>query len=175
MKENLGTLVSKFVLERVDSPSPDEIEIWSQLVYTALFSSGFVVWLPIAKKCSSENTITNELNILIGEIAKDANVWINSKIREALKISDFKIMTDLVPEIKFHLKAMFTEAIGVIAERKYTLELARSHSCFVHLKANLEQIAMTAKIPINIQHVLKQGLAGCDSMAEEIQVALKSK
>jgi len=64
MEENSGVLINKFVSERVDTPHPDEIDIWSQLVYAALFSVGFIFWLPIAKNCSSEDEMTNQLNNL---------------------------------------------------------------------------------------------------------------
>jgi len=49
MDNNLGKLASQFVAERVDIPHPDEVDLWIQLVYAALFSAGFVVWLPTAK------------------------------------------------------------------------------------------------------------------------------
>ena len=175
MKENLGVFVSKFVSERVDTPHPEEIDVWSQLVYAALFSVGFIFWPSIAKKCSSEDEMTNRLNNLIDEISKDADVWINRKIQEALKISDSNITINSVPEIKFHISAMFNEAIAAITNSKLSLELAQSHACFSHLQANLQKLALVSKTQIDVKDVLKKGLSGCDAMVEEIQKALKSK
>ncbi len=175
MEENLGILVNKFVLERVDTPHPKEIDVWSQLVYTDLFSVGFIFWLPIAKKCLSEDEMTSKLNNLIDEIAKNAD-WIGCKIQKSLNISELKITHNyLVSEIKFHLSAMFTEAIAAITEGKLSLELARSHACFVHLQANLQKLTLVSKSSIDIKNVIIKGLSGCDVMVKEIQEALKSK
>lgn len=175
MEEKLGVLASKFVSERVDTPHPKEINVWSQLVYTALFSVGFIFWIPIAKKCLSEDEMTNQLNDLIDEIAKDADVWINHKTKEALKMSGLNITVNSVPEIKFHLSAMFKEAIAAMTEGKLSLESARSHACFVHLQANLQKLTLVSKVQIDVKDVLTKGLSGCDAMVEEIQKALKSK
>lgn len=175
MEENSGVLINKFVSERVDAPHPDEIDIWSQLVYAALFSVGFIFWLPIAKKCSSEDEMTNQLNNLIDEIANNAD-WIGHKIQESLKLSELKITNNhLVPEIKFHLGAMFTEAIAAVTEEKLSLELARSHACFVHLQANLRKLTLVSKVQMDLKDVIIKGLSGCDAMVEELQKVLKSK
>ena len=175
MEENLGVLVSKFVSERVDNPNPRGIDTWSQLVYAALFSVGFVVWSSIATNCSSESEMNGQLNTLIDDIAEDAKVWINHKTQEVLKISDLNIMVNSAPEIKFHLGAMFAEAIEAVNQHKLSLELARSHACFVHLQANLRKLILISKIQLDIKDVLTKGLSGCDAMVGELQNAIKSK
>ena len=174
-QENLGAFVSKFVSERVATPHPEEIEAWSQLDYAELFSVGFIIWLPVAKKCLSEDDMTNQLNNLIDEIAKDANVWIHHKVQETLKVSGLNITINSVSEIKFHLSAMFKEAIAAMTESKLSLELARSHACFVHLQANLRKLTLVSKVQIDVKDVLTKGLSGCDALVEEIQKSLKSK
>jgi hypothetical protein len=174
MSENMGQLVSRFVAERVDDPCPEEVEVWSHLVYAGLFSSGFVVWLPIAKASSSQDHMRVELSRLVDEIAKDADLWMGSKICQALRIADSNISVHAVPEIRFHLLAMFDEAIAAIAEGKLTADAARSSACFVHLQANLRRLALVGKVLIDVQSVLKQGIDGCDAMASEIQAALKT-
>ena len=173
MSETTGQLVSRFVAERVDNPHPEEVEVWSHLVYAYLFSSGFVVWLPIAKGCSSRDEMTSQLNALIAEIVKDADLWMGCKIRTALQISDLNITVDSVPVIRFHLNAMFAEAIAAITDGKLTADVARSTACFVHLQTNLRRLALVGKVLIDVQSVLKQGIDGCDAMAAEIQAALK--
>jgi hypothetical protein len=175
MNDELGQIVSQFVAKRIDTPHPEEVEVWTQLVYAALFSSGFVAWLQTAKACSSEDEMKTQLNRLISEIAKDADVWIGDKIREVLRIPYSNIRINSVDEIRFHLGAMFSEAIEVMTERKFEPEAARSHACFVHLSKNLRKLALTGKAAIDVQHVLKQGIAGTDAMAKEIWDALKSK
>jgi hypothetical protein len=175
MRNNLGQLMSQFVAERVDSPHPEEIEIWSQLIYAALFSVGFVVWIPTTKELTSKDEMTSELNRLIGNIAKDADLWIGRKLRDVLQITDSNITVSSASEIKFHLGAMFTEAVDAMAERKFKAEEARSHACFEHLLENLKKLALTAKAPIDVQHILQQGIAGTDAMANEVRKALNRK
>jgi hypothetical protein len=175
MNDNLGQLVSHFVAERVDIPHPNEVEIWTQLVYAALFSVGFVVWLPTAKGCSCDDEMTSQLHRLIANIANDADVWIRRRIQEALQIADSNISVDATSEIRFHLGAMFAEAIGVMTERKFEPEAARSHACFVHLSVNLQKLALIAERPIDVQHVLQQAIAGTNAMANEVRRALNRK
>jgi len=176
MNEEVGQLVSRFVAERVDTPNPEEIEVWTQFVYAALFSVGFVVWLPMAKACSFEEERTAQLNRLIGEIVEDANAWIGAKICKALGSIHSNISIDSVAEIKFHLVAMFNEAILAMCERKFEPEIARSHACFVHLSANLEQLVLREQIAIEgLKHVLERGVASTDGMAKEAWTTLKRK
>jgi hypothetical protein len=175
VNEELGQIVSQFVAKRIDTPHPEEVEVWIQLVYADLFSSGFVAWLPAAKACSSGEETKTQLNRLISEIAKDAEIWIRDKIKEVLRIRHSNIRVNSVDEIRFYLGAMFSEAIAGMTERKFEPETARSHACFVHLSENLRRLALTGKAAIDVQHVLKQGIAGTDAMAKGIQDALKPK
>ncbi len=175
MDKSICHLISEFVKERVDSPQPKEIEIWSQLVYAGLFSAGFVVWLKVKKNFLSPNKLNQHLNKFISEIAENADGWINRKIKDALRNNYSNINVDGKPEIRFHLGAMFNEAICVMCDRNFKPEVARSHACFVHLSKNLQRLALTGKLEFDVKNVLQLGVEGTDAMAQKFAEILKRK
>lgn len=139
------------------------------------FSAGFVVWINSKKNFSSPNKLNQHLNKFINEIAENADGWINRKIKDALRINDSNINVDGKPEIRFHLGAMFNEAICVMCDRNFEPAVARSHACFVHLSKNLQRLALTEKLEFDVKNVLQLGIEGTDAMAQELMEALKRK
>ena len=142
------------------------------MVYCALFSAGFVIWLQTAKKYASKDELTFRLNRLIDDIAENAEVWIEAKIQKALQIAESNIKIHSAVVIKFHLSAMFNEAIMMITERKFEPEAARSHACYIHLSKNLQRLALMGELPMSeIQNILQKGIESTDAIAQELTEA----
>ena len=170
LNDTFGELISRFVAKRVDTPRPDEIDIWTELVCGELFSVAFVCWLPKIKTYSSREQMDTELNHLMNEIANHANVWINMKAKQVLGNDNglAQIQMEETRFVRAHLGAMFQEAIAGLAEKNFDPDVARSHAYFVVLSKELERLVLKNTLPLSaVRDVLTQGLSIADKMASE--------
>lgn len=68
----ISSMISRFVESRiVDSPTQDDIDIWFEKVYAALFSCGFNLFLRLAyTSTESEEEFNKKLSSFINGIAE---------------------------------------------------------------------------------------------------------
>ena len=176
--DTLGQFVSQFVAERIETPLPDKIDIWTKLVCGDLFSVAFVCWLPSVKTYSARQQMDTGSNSLINEIANHANVWINIKFKQVFgnhnKLAQIEI--DQTGFVRAHLGAMFQEAITGMAEKNFDPEVARAHAYFVVLSKELEHLVLKNVLPLSaVRDVLTQGLSTADKMANEVRLAISGR
>jgi hypothetical protein len=136
---DLGDIVSQFVEERVDGPREDEIDLWCEAVYAGLFSAAFQVLVSLKEAKGSREALEQQLKSMIESTAQHASVWINARLTTTLPTGQ-RIEFNLYFRDSEMLVLYFNEALSVITEGGYKLEVGRSHACFVVLRKRIEAL-----------------------------------
>lgn len=139
------TEISDFVKEAMDTPSPDEFDWWLEGVPAALFSSSFELFLMIAyAETRNEQDFDKLLHQFTRELASTASIWVGdccaksfpSTLQGKVKVKE----GTFAPRIEHRLNSYFSIAVRAMADRKYDIEFARSHSCFAMLSKVTEKV-----------------------------------
>jgi len=180
MTDDVGSLVSQFVEERVDSPEPTEVDLWCEAVYASLFSVAFEVVIRLKDAKASPEALERETNDIVEMICNHAVPWVRERLNTAAQqyTSNRRIRVefDEGPLMRNRLVMYFTEAYDVMADREYIPEVARSHSCFAILRQSLAQLGREGLMePDEAITVLRKIFDGCEDMSREIAEALERK
>ena len=173
--DEISKNLSAFVEERVDRPHhPDEIDLWSEAVYAALFSVAFEVIVRMKGPRKSGKAFRRAITKLIESISRHASSWVSSRLIP----EDWQgppIHIEVGPMIRTRLTMYFNEALHALTDRGYQLEVARSHACFAILNSAATALVING-LPLDSQQqlaFLEKVMASCDSMAKEMVEALE--
>jgi hypothetical protein len=168
----MANLISAFVEERVDEPRKEEVDLWCEAIYAALFSVAFEIQMALISQSKSSNQFDSELNNLVGAITQAASLWMESKIKKSWGLIErFRMSVDVSAHLKERLVMYFDEAFSVIENRDYDFEQARSHAVFGISSQAL--IALSFK-GINLssqdmKEVMTKIMETCNSFSSEIR------
>lgn len=168
--DDLGSLVSAFVEERVDIPRRDEIDLWCEAVYASLFTVTFDAVMRLSEIKNNPEKIDAKINHVIKDVASSATVWMSDKIASAWPDIP-RVEFDLASEIRQRVVMYFDEAIHAITERGFQLAVARSHSCFAILCHLVTEMVVTKSIPLTPEEAsrfVRTVFEACESMSSEI-------
>lgn len=174
----LGKLISAFVEERVDGPLKGEEELWQEAVFAGLFSAAFVATMRLSDTGESPESLQQTVSAIVEEVVDSAAVWVNQRLLPKRRWWSKCLVTIDVSQLMRHrLTVCFSEAMTVIAEKGWTIETARSHSCFVLLSGASTALSIKGLIPDQFaaRTFLENAMEGCDSMAGELAEALDRK
>jgi len=134
--EDLGSIVSRFVEARVDRAQPDEVDLWCEAVYASLFSVAFEVVIRLSSAKGSLDALERETNTVIETTCGHAAPWVNARLTEDTRRSvGASVQWNIAPEMRNRMLQYFNVAYDAIGDRGYEPQVARSHACFVVLKA----------------------------------------
>jgi hypothetical protein len=114
---------------------------------------------------------------MISATTAHASVWVNQRLSDNQTSPHLKIEFNGSTLIRARLIAYFNEALLAMSERGYDIETARSHACFALLSSALEMFIVKGLLTDaeEAADVLRKGINGCDSMAQEIVSVLNKK
>jgi hypothetical protein len=172
--DDLGSIVSRFVEGRADGPQPAEIDLWCEAVYASLFSVAFEVVIRLSSEKGSPDALERETKTIIDTTCGHAAPWVNARLAEHTRRSvGVSVQWDLAPEMRNRMLQYFNVAYGAISNRGYEPQVARSHACFVVLKAVLTPLcallAQQGAMGLDEASVaLMKIFDGCEEMSREI-------
>jgi len=170
MNENLGMIVSEFVEKRVDGPQPEEVDLWCAAVYASLFGVAFEIVTHLDSARGSPENLERETNAIIEGTCAHAAPWVNARLAEHSQQSiGVRVQWDIASEMRNRMRQYFTEAFGVTADRGYEAQVARSHACFVGLRAAIARLGQQGLVRLDeASAVLKKIFEGCEDMSREM-------
>jgi len=110
VNDDLGSLASRFVEERIDGPQPEEIDLWSEAVYAALFSVAFEVVVRLSSAKGSPEDLERETNTIIEATCAHAALWVNARLSEAarqFKGLGLRVQWDVAPGMRGRMVTYF--------------------------------------------------------------------
>lgn len=141
MTEDLGNIVSQFVEERVDGPHPEEVDLWCEEVYAALFSVAFEIVARLSSARGSPEELERETKAIVEATCAQAAPWINARLTEDSRQSiGMPVQWDTAPEMRNRMLQYFKVAYSAMDDRGYEKAVARSHACFVILSEAVSQL-----------------------------------
>ena len=177
MADDLGSVVSQFVEQRVDRPEPKEVDVWCEAVYAALFSVAFEVAIRLRSIFESPDRLERETNDVVTQICAHAAPWVRARLSAAAQQYigvNVEVECDVEPLMRNRLVMYFTEAYGAIIDRGFLPEVARSHACFAILRETITQLTLKGLVGLDdIDTVLTKIFDGCEDMSREIAEALE--
>lgn len=179
----ISSMVSKFVESKVaDMPSEDNIDLWFEKLYAALFSSSFILFLRYTHDFTkSEDEFNKRLENFISEISKQASKWIEFRWDESVGSlkhgGKIKLKEGLVSqEIQLRLSTYFSIGLKAMFDKNFNIEMARSHSCFVVLSEIILDLAKKGEFTTvdSPKLFLENTMGVCDNLSSEMGKILKS-
>ncbi len=110
-------------------------------------------------------------------ILNHAAPWDGARLTAAgQQLISIRVKFDEADQMRSRLVTYFTVAYDAMADREYTPEVARSHSCFAILRQSLAQLGREGLMePDEAITVLRKIFDGCEDMSREIAEALERK
>lgn len=176
--DEMGELVSAFVEERVDSPAKGEIDLWCEAVYAGLFSVGLHTVLRMKEVTEGPDKLDEIVNALIASTTRHAAPWMSNRLGARQGYPEMPpIRIELGPVMSQRLVVYFNEAIGVMADRGYALETARSHAVFAVLGQIIEEMIKRGMIRTAEKAIAfkMNVIEACDAMSKEVVKALEKR
>lgn len=179
----ISDMVSKFVESRVaDRPNDDNIDLWFEKLFAALFSSSFILFLRYAHGFTkSEEEFNKSLENFINEISKQASKWIEFRWDESVGLlksgGKINLQEDLVLiEIRQRLSMYFSIGLKAIIDKNFDMEMARSHSCFVVLSEIIFDLAKKGEFTTteSAKLFLENTMEVCDNLSGGMGEILKN-
>jgi len=172
--DNLGRLISQFVLERGSKPEENKIDFWHDAICAYLFTVAWEAFAGFSGSIKSPEHLQSEIRKLITDIADDAQYWINDLMEEAIRRPNgrFGINFERNPNIIIdRLTIHFNTAFRAIDERGYIFPVARSHSCWAILAKCAEELVEDGNLEMSIEEAgeyVKTTFIKCENLASEI-------